>query len=51
LTQIVLGESFVAPIAESATTTAGPEVARSNVRDVAWDKFGLFSFEDVWLAT
>ena len=49
LTQIVLEESFVAPIAESASTTTGPEVARSTVRNVTWDKFGLFAYEDVWL--
>jgi hypothetical protein len=48
LTQIIVDEAFVAPIAESATTTTGPEVARSNLRNVAWDKFGLFSYEDVW---
>jgi peptide/nickel transport system substrate-binding protein len=49
LTQIMLDESFVAPIAESGTTTSGPEVARSRVRNVTWDKFGLFGYEDVWL--
>ena len=49
LTQITLDESFVLPIAEGFGPTTGPEVARSSVRDVAWDTFGLFAYEDVWL--
>jgi hypothetical protein len=42
VTQIILDESFVAPIAEGAGPTTGPEVARSSVKKVTWDTFGLF---------
>ena len=46
LTQIMLDASFVLPIAEGASTTAGPELVRSTVRNVAWDTFGFFAYED-----
>lgn len=49
LTRIMLDQSFIAPIAESATTTTGAEVARRSVRNAAWDTFGLVAYEDVWL--
>ncbi len=49
LTQIMLDESFVLPIAEGAGPTTGPELTRSSVRNVAWDTLGLFAYEDVWL--
>ena len=50
VTQIMLDESFIAPIAESATATTGPEVARTNVHDATWDSFGLFAYENIWLS-
>jgi peptide/nickel transport system substrate-binding protein len=50
LTQIMLDESFIAPIAESAAATTGPEVARATVHNAAWNRFGLFAYEDIWLA-
>jgi peptide/nickel transport system substrate-binding protein len=49
VTQIMLDEAWVAPIAESATTTTGPEVARSSVRNATWDPLGLFAYQDIWL--
>jgi peptide/nickel transport system substrate-binding protein len=49
ITQIVLDESFVALIAESTARDAGPEVARGVVHNAAWNIFGLFAFEDVWV--
>jgi peptide/nickel transport system substrate-binding protein len=49
VTQIMLDESFVIPIAEAAGTVNGPEVIQALVRDVSWDSIGLFAYEDVWL--
>jgi len=49
LNQILLDESFVAPIAEAAVRDVGPEVAHASVRGATWNTFGLFAFEDVWL--
>ena len=49
LTRIVLDESFVVMIAESAGVQSGLEVARAGVRDIAWDKFGGFAYQNVWL--
>jgi peptide/nickel transport system substrate-binding protein len=49
LTQIILDTSFVAPIAEATDRDAGPEVARGVVHNAAWNLFGLFAFEDVWV--
>ena len=48
LTQILLDESFVAPIAEGASIATGPEVARTSVHNATWDTFGLFVYEDIW---
>ncbi len=49
VTQIMLDESFVIPLAEAAGTLNGPEVTRGTVHNVTWDTFGLFAYEDVWL--
>ncbi len=49
ITQIMLDESFVVPIAEGAGTVTGPQVARDSVHGVTWDTFGHFAYEDVWL--
>jgi peptide/nickel transport system substrate-binding protein len=49
VTQMWLDESFVIPIAEGASRDSGPEVVRASVHDVAWDAFGLFGHESVWL--
>ncbi len=49
LTQILLDESFVAPIAEATDRDAGPEVAHTAVHDARWNLFGIFGFEDIWL--
>jgi peptide/nickel transport system substrate-binding protein len=49
ISQILLNESFVAPIAEATVRDAGPEVARANVRNTAWDLFGFFPFQDIWV--
>ena len=49
LTQIVLDEAFVVTIAEGSTVQSGPEVARSTVRNVTTDRFGLVAYEDLWL--
>jgi peptide/nickel transport system substrate-binding protein len=50
VTQIMLDESFIAPIAESASATSGPEVAHTNVQNASWDSFGLFAYENIWLS-
>jgi peptide/nickel transport system substrate-binding protein len=49
VTQIILDESFVIPIAEDVGRDAGPEATRRAVQDAAWDAFGLFGYEDIWL--
>jgi peptide/nickel transport system substrate-binding protein len=49
VTQIMLDEAFIAPIAEGSSLATGPEVARNSVHDAAWDAFGLFGYEDIWL--
>jgi peptide/nickel transport system substrate-binding protein len=48
-TQIMLDESFIAPIAESTGLANGLEVARSSVHNAVWNIFGLFAYEDIWL--
>jgi peptide/nickel transport system substrate-binding protein len=48
-TEILLDESFIAPIAESTGVSAGLEVARSSVRDVAWDINSFFAYENIRL--
>jgi peptide/nickel transport system substrate-binding protein len=50
LTRILLDEAFVITIAENDGQQYGLEVPRAGVRDVAWDKFGGFVYQDVWLA-
>jgi peptide/nickel transport system substrate-binding protein len=49
LTRILLDESFVVLIAESDGQQSGLEIARAGVRDIAWDRFGGFAYQDVWL--
>jgi ABC-type transport system substrate-binding protein len=49
LTQILLDESFVLPIAEATVRDVGPEIARASVHGVTWNTYGLFAFEGVWL--
>ncbi|MBV8718346.1 MAG: hypothetical protein JOZ65_25025, partial [Chloroflexi bacterium] len=48
LTQLMLDESFFIPIAQSQF--AGLGVARTTVKDVAWDTTSMYKFQDVWLA-
>ena len=48
LTQLMLDESFFIPIAQSQF--AGLGVARTTVKDVAWDSTSMYKFQDVWLA-
>jgi peptide/nickel transport system substrate-binding protein len=49
LTRIVLDESFVVMLAESDGQQSGLEVARTGVRDITWDRFGGFAYQNVWL--
>jgi hypothetical protein len=49
LTQVMLDEAFLLPIEETQGAPAGPDVAHSTVKDVAWNSFGMYGFEDVWL--
>jgi hypothetical protein len=49
VTSILLDEAFVVLIAESDGQQSGLEVARAGVSDIAWDKFGGFAYQDVWL--
>jgi peptide/nickel transport system substrate-binding protein len=49
LTQILLDEAFVVLIAEGSGQETGPEAARATVRNVTWDRFGGFAYQDVWL--
>ena len=41
VTQIMLDESFVIPLAEAAGTLNGPEVTRGTVHNVTWDVSGF----------
>ena len=50
LTQILLDEALVMPIAEGFGQQTGPEVTRAGVRNINWDKLGWFAYRDVWLA-
>jgi peptide/nickel transport system substrate-binding protein len=49
LTRILLDESFVVLFAESDGQQSGLEIARAGVRDIAWDRFGGFAYQNVWL--
>jgi peptide/nickel transport system substrate-binding protein len=49
VTRIMLDESFVAPIAESAGHPTGLEVARRVVNNATWDVRGFFAYQDIWL--
>jgi peptide/nickel transport system substrate-binding protein len=49
LTTILLDESFAVMIAESDGQQTGLEIARAGVRDIAWDRFGGFAYQNVWL--
>jgi peptide/nickel transport system substrate-binding protein len=49
LTQIMLDEAFILPIADNQGQEAGPDVARSGVKDITWDQNGKYAFENVWL--
>ena len=49
LTQIMLDEAFIVMIAEGTGLQTGPVVARSNVRNITWDKVGGFAYEDMRL--
>jgi hypothetical protein len=47
LTEVMLDESFLLPIAEKQ----GPDVARGTVKNVTWNSYGMYAFEDVWLGS
>jgi peptide/nickel transport system substrate-binding protein len=49
LTEIMLDEAFILPIADNQGQEAGPDVARVGVKDIAWDQNGKYAFENVWL--
>jgi peptide/nickel transport system substrate-binding protein len=49
MTQIILDEAFVLPIAEGFGQQTGAEVARSRVKSINWDAIGFMAFENVWL--
>jgi len=49
MTQIMLDEAFVLPIAEGFGQQTGAEVARYAVKNITWDAIGFIAFEDVWL--
>ena len=49
LTQVMLDEAFLLPIAQTQGAPAGPDVAHSTIKNVAWNSFGMYAFEDVWL--
>jgi hypothetical protein len=49
VTQIMLEESFVIPIAENVGRDAGPEVTRGAVQSATWDAAGFFGYQDMWL--
>ena len=46
----MVDEAFVIPIAESGSKGVGLEIARSTVKDAAWNNWGWIAFENVWLA-
>jgi hypothetical protein len=35
---------------EGSGQLSGPEVARARVNGIAWDRFGTFAYQDIWLA-
>ena len=49
MTQIMLDEAFVVPIAEPSSGASGPQVTRAGVKNVTWDDWGWFIYEDIWL--
>jgi peptide/nickel transport system substrate-binding protein len=49
VTQIMLDEAFIAPIAEATGASGGLEVTRNSVRGASWNILGLFAYQDVWL--
>ncbi len=51
LTGALLDEAFIAVIAEGSGQLSGPEVARTSVQNIAWDRFGTFAYQDIWLAS
>lgn len=50
LTQIMLDEAFVLPVAELTCKASGAEVAVAGLKDTAWNELGWYSYEDMWLA-
>lgn len=50
LTQIMLDEAFVLPIAELSCKASGAEVAVSGLEDTGWNELGWYAYEDIWLA-
>jgi peptide/nickel transport system substrate-binding protein len=49
LTATLLDEAFIAVIAEGNGQLSGPELARAGVKDITWDRFGTFAYQDIWL--
>jgi peptide/nickel transport system substrate-binding protein len=49
LTQVMLDEAFLLPIAQTQGAPGDADVAHSAVKNVAWNSFGIYAFEDVWL--
>ena len=49
LTQVMLDEAFVIPIAQSLGGSDGPGVARANLKNISWNNDGMYAFEDVWV--
>jgi hypothetical protein len=47
-TQIMLDEAFVLPFSDNFGT-AGIDVARSRVRNISWDAFGYYDYQDIFL--
>jgi peptide/nickel transport system substrate-binding protein len=50
LDRALIDEAFVLVTAEGAGQLSGPDIARSTVKDIAWDRFGTFGYQDIWLA-
>jgi hypothetical protein len=50
LTQIMLNEAFVLPIAELTRKASGAELAVTGLKNAAWNDLGWHAYEDIWLA-
>ena len=49
LTQLIRDEAFLIPIAKDDAGGIGTGIACATIKNIAWNNFGMYAFEDVWL--